>query len=231
MEFSELKSSSHVKSLLWANSGRGKTYNSCHTALDVADKGRRVLYIDTEAEGSSTMVRLIESDETDYTKDTVENIEYQQVDSYEELMNYLDPDEGCHDEFDLIVVDTLDHKHTYALKAVTDAKQESDADWNEYAAIYSAEKQVMECIGQPETNILACIDPDSGKHDKPKGAQTNVKGYFTIVVQLTKDGTQEWGYKILNYVGRSDLIGGQDPNKDIHEQISKEVIERSGGVE
>lgn len=180
--------------------------------------------MDTEQEGSTTMVNLIESDSTDFEKGDVGNIEYVPVSSFDEYMSYIDPEEGYHDEFDLIVVDPIDHKHTYALRKVVEQQEAQSADWNEYSRIYDAEKSMMEKLQKPKTNILATIDPESGKVDKPKGAQTNVVGYFGLVVDLTKDG-EGWGNKVRNYVGRSNAIGNKIGNLTDH--ITDEVIERS----
>lgn len=223
MEFDELKSKSNTKVLVRGKSGRGKTMTAALVALNVAEEGGRVLYVDTEAEGSSTLVAVVEDSDTQFTEETVGNIEYVQADDYSSLKNYVDKDGRYQKEFDLIVVDTLDHKHSYVLKEVTDAKREGDADWNEYARIYGEEKNFMEQIAKPKTNVLATLDPDSGSMDKPKGAQTNVHGYFTIVVDLKKNG-DGWTHKIRNWVNRSDLIGKKVP--DLVDALTKEVTER-----
>lgn len=225
MELEELKQQSNIKVLLRGKSGRGKTYRACEVALNVCDVGGEVLYLDTEAEGSTTMVALVEDEETDYTAETVEGLDYRQVDSYDELMALIDNDSGVQGDFDLVVIDTLDHKHSYVLKHVTDAKRDSDPDWNEYAAIYSEEKEFMEQIGKPGTNIIATIDPDSGSMDKPKGAQTNIHGYFTAVIDLTKE-SDGWSHKIRNWVNKGDAIGAKHP--DLTGKLTEEVEERSG---
>lgn len=224
MELEELKKQSNIKVLLRGKSGRGKTYRAANIALNVCDAGGKVLYLDTEAEGSTTMVELIEDEETDFDEDTVATLEYKQVDSYEDLKSIIDNDNGAQSDFDLIVIDTLDHKHSYVLKHVTDAKRDSDPDWNEYAAIYSEEKELMENIGKPKANIIATIDPDSGSMDKPKGAQTNVHGYFTAVIDLTKE-SDGWSHKIRNWVNKGDAIGAKHP--DLTRKLTEEVTERS----
>jgi len=224
MELQELKQQSNIKVLLRGKSGRGKTYRVCEVALNVLDDGGKVLYLDTEAEGSTTMVSLVEDPDTDFDEDTVEGLEYRQVDSYDEMMGLLDNDSGVQDQFDLVVLDTLDHKHSYVLKHVTDAKRDSDPDWNEYAAIYSEEKEFMEQIGKPEANIIATIDPDSGSANKPKGAQTNVHGYFTAVIDLTKE-SDGWSHKIRNWVNKGDAIGAKHP--DLTAKLTEEVVDRS----
>jgi len=218
MELQELKQKSNIKVLLEGQSGRGKTQTSCEIALDVLDRGGSVLFLDTEAEGSTTLVELI--DKHGYDEDIVDELEYKQVDDLATLKQQL---ESCSD-YDLLVVDTLDHKHSYVLKSVTDAKRESDADWQEYASIYSEEKEVMELIGKPRTNIIATIDPDSGSRDKPKGAQTNIRGYFTVVLRMMRS-EEEWTHKIVNWVGHGDKIGMAHPN--IVQKLSEEVMERT----
>lgn len=224
MDFEELKQQSNLKVLLRGKSGRGKTFRAADIALEVCHEGGKVLYLDTEAEGSTTMVSLVEDDETEYTEETVENLDYRQVESYEEMMAVLDKDSGEQSKFDLIIIDTLDHKHSYVLKHVTDAKRESGADWQEYASIYAEEKELMEQIGKPEANIIATIDPDSGSMDKPKGAQTNVHGYFTAVIDLTKEG-DGWSHKIRNWVNKGEAIGAKHPN--LNDKLVEEVMERS----
>lgn len=200
MDIEELKRKSFLKVLLTGESGTGKTFNSSKVSLNLLERGADVLYVDTEAEGSTTLLELI--DVEDYDDEVVDGLDYLPVDGLEEWYGAFEKS----DEYDFMVIDTLDHKHSYVIKAVTDAKLDSNADWNEYAQIYSKEKELMEKIGKPNTNILATLDPDSGKSDKPKGAQTNVFGYFTAVVQLFKSG-DEWSNKIINWVGHSERIG------------------------
>lgn len=218
MDFEELKKKSRTKVLFRGRSGNGKTKTSCEIVLDVLEKGGDVKYIDTESEGSSTLVNLIEERGIDHS--ITENLEYKQVNSYEEFTEEIEDQEP----WDLVVIDTLDHKHSFALKGVTDAKMESDADWNEYAQIYSAEKEIMEKLGKPDTNIIATLDPDSGKMDKPKGAQTNVHGYFSIVVDLNKSG-DEWTNKIANWVGKGRYIGASADN--LEDAVSNEILTRT----
>jgi len=219
MKLEELKRQSNLKVLFRAKSGYGKTLRSAKIALSVSAEGGPVLYVDTEAEGSTTMVNLIESGRFD--EGALENLEYEQVNSYEELMGCIGND--VQRDYDLVVVDTLDHKHTFALRHVTDAQNAADADWNEYPRIYSAEKDVMEAIGKPKANIVATIDPESGKIDKPKGAQTNIHGYFGTVVDLrkTEDG---WSHTIRNWVGKSKAIGNKVT--DLDEVLTDEILER-----
>lgn len=217
MDFNTLKSKSKIKILLRGKSSRGKTYTACKTTLELLNNGANVIYVDTEAEGSATLVNVIESE--GYSQDVVENLEYVKVDNYSMLMETIERQDEC----DVMVVDTLDHKHSFALKNVTDAKIESDADWNEYAQIYSAEKQVMEELGKPDCNIIATLDPDSGKMGKPKGAQTNVHGYFSVVVDMKKSG-DEWTNKITNWVGKGHVIGASADN--LIEALSGEIEER-----
>lgn len=224
MELHELKRQSNIKVLLRGKSGRGKTYRAVTVALNVCHEGGEVLYIDTEAEGSTTMVSLVEDPETRYDEDTISTLDYRQCESYEEIMGLVDKDNGIQEQFDLIVVDTLDHKHSYVLKHITDAKREAGADWNEYAQIYSEEKEFMEEIGKPKANVLCTVDPDSGSMDKPKGAQTNIHGYFTAVIDLTKEG-DGWSHKIRNWVNKGDAIGAKHPN--LTAKLTEEVLERS----
>lgn len=224
MDFEELKQQSVIKVLIEGESGKGKTYRASVIALKIARAGGKVLYVDTEAEGSTTLVALIEDEDTPYTKDDVDNIEYVQPNNYGELRGYVDKESGTHSEYDLIILDTLDHKHSYVLKSVTDAKRESGADWQEYASIYAEEKNLMEQLGKPSTNILATLDPDSGSTDKPKGAQANVRGYFTAVIRLLRadDG---YSHQIKNWVNKGDAVGMKHP--DLENKIADEVMERS----
>lgn len=218
MKYDELKKKSKIKVIFQGPSGSGKTLASSKVALEVMKEGGEVLYIDTEAEGSETIVNLIEDGE--YSEDIVERLEYIRPDDYDEVTEVLERASG----YDLMVFDTLDHKHTYVLKAVTDAKRDAGADWNEYAQIYSEEKELMNTLGDPDTNIVATLDPESGKSDKPKGAQTNILGYFSAVVELRKKGSGEWSHKVLNWVGKSHVIGNAIP--DMPEAIASEINER-----
>lgn len=215
MDIEELKEKSFLKVLFIGESGTGKTYNASGIALLVLEAGGDVMYVDTESEGSTTLLNLI--DRKDYDDEIVENLDYVPVDNLEQWYNAFDKSE----EYDLMVIDTLDHKHSYVIRAVTDAKVKADADWNEYAQIYSKEKELMEKIGKPDTNILATIDPDSGKANKPKGAQTNVTGYFTAVLQLAKEG-DSWSNKIINWVGHSERIGKEA--SDIQENVARSIL-------
>jgi hypothetical protein len=219
MELEELRQKSYTKTLLRGKSGRGKTYNCCKVAMMVSEMGGDVLYVDTESEGSTTMLNLVEGGEFD--EDSIQNIEYEQVTSYDEFKSCLDERMG---DYDLVVIDTLDHKHSFVIKEVTDAKRESDADWNEYATIYSEEKEVMERIGKPESHILATIDPESGKSEKPKGAQTNIVGYFSIVVDMKKS-SDGWKNPVKNYVGDADKIGESPTN------LAEHIAEKIMGIE
>lgn len=218
MEIDELKRQSNLKVLFEGPSGYGKTYSACRVALLILQEGYEVMYIDTESEGSETMLNII--DKKDLDDDIVDNLEYKRAGDYSQLTDYINKG----DNYDLVVVDTLDHKHSYVLKAVADAKRDSDADWNQYPQIYSEEKELMNTLGDPDTNIIATLDPDSGKRDKPKGAQTNVQGYFSAVVELRKEGEGEWGHKILNWVGKSDWIGKAHP--DFPDVVAEEIMER-----
>lgn len=223
MDLQDLKNKSKVKALFWAKSGRGKTYQLSKLALKASRKGLNVLYLDTESEGSTTMVELIENG--DFDEEDLDNVKYKKISTFKELREYTDPDEGHQRNVDILIIDTLDHKHTYTIKEVTEDKQEPEADWNEYPAIYSKEKQIMENLGDPNCHVAAAIDPDSGKASKPKGAQTNVRGYFTIVAKLTKDGS-EWSNKILNFVGGSDYIGAQIADKEINDVVLETIKDR-----
>jgi hypothetical protein len=224
MEFEELKRKSNQKILFYAPTMRGKTRSVSTLALELSREGVPVKYVDTESEGSSTLVTLVE--EGSYEREDVENIEYVVVDNYEELVHEISQEGGTHDEYGLIVVDTLDHKHTFALKEVTDAKTKSDADWNEYPAIYSAEKQIMEIISKPQTNFAATLDPDSGSMDKPKGAQANVLGFFSIVINLER-GDDTYAGTIENWIGRTDVTGATLETEDILNKLSDVLIESS----
>lgn len=218
MDIEELRKKSNRKILLRGNSGRGKTRQSAMVTLHVLDEGGDVLFIDTESEGAPTILALI--DQLGYDEDLVDGLEYEMVESYEDMKSSLNNSS----DYDLVVFDTLDHKHSYVLKAVTDAKTKADADWNEYPQIYSKEKEFMDDLRKLETNLLATIDPESGKSNKPKGTQVNIQGYFTIVVDLYRDGN-DWSHKIENWIGRSDLIGKEIRNTDIHDALASEIIE------
>lgn len=216
MDIQELRKKSNRKVLLRGKSGRGKTRQSSLIALEVLDQGGKVLYVDTESEGSTTILALI--DENGYDESIVDGLEYDRVESYEDMKSSI----NAASDYDLVVFDTLDHKHSYVLKAVTDAKTAADADWNEYPQIYSMEKEFMDDLRKLDTNLVATIDPDSGKSDKPKGAQVNVQGYFTIVVDLYRDGNS-WSHKIENWIGRSSLIGKQIGNTDLYEALAQDI--------
>lgn len=218
MEFEELKKQSNLKVLFEAPSGFGKTYSTAKVVLELLDGGKSVLYVDTEAEGSETLINLIEDGE--YEESVVENLDYVRAEDYNTLTEAINKGGN----YDLLVVDTLDHKHSYVLKAVAGAKRDSDADWNEYPQIYSEEKELMNLLGDPETNVIATLDPDSGKRDKPKGAQTNIRGYFSAVIELRKQGDGEWGHKIINWVGKSDWIGKAHP--EFPDVVSDEIEDR-----
>lgn len=218
MDFQELKKQSNLKVLFQGPSGFGKTHSTCKVVLELLDDGKEVLYIDTESEGSETLINLIEGGE--YDESVVEGLDYVRADDYDTLTEAINKG----GDYDLMVVDTLDHKHSYVLKAVAGAKRDSDADWNEYPQIYSEEKELMNILGDPETNVIATLDPNSGKADKPKGAQTNIQGYFSAVVELRKQGDGDWGHKILNWVGKSDWIGKAHP--EFPEVVAEEIKER-----
>lgn len=221
MDIDELRKKSHSKVLLYGPSMRGKTMAASRVALLVAEAGGKVKYVDTESEGSTTLIKLV--DESRYSEEAVENIEYVVVGDYQELEDEIGEENGNHDRYDLIIVDPLDHKHTFAIKAVTDAKMKSEADWNQYPAIYSAEKQLMEIISKPSTNFLCTLDPDSGSMDKPKGAQTNIKGFFSVV-GLLKKGEETYSTRIKNWVGRPDLIDAEVETNMVCEKIAQEVL-------
>lgn len=195
-------------------------------------EGMKVKFVDTESEAATTMVKLIEggpisltfdgeSSEVDFTEDDLENLVYVQVNDYEELMAEIDHAEQR--RFDVMVVDTLDHKHSFAIKKVTGEKTSTGADWNEYPQIYSHEKEVMNVLSKPRCSIISTLDPESGKRDKPKGTQTNIHGYFNVVLDLIQDG-DEWGHKIRNYVGESAWIGKKHPG--IERQLVNEFDTR-----
>lgn len=218
MEIQELRQQSNLKVLFEGPSGYGKTYSACKVCLKLLGEGLDVLYLDTESEGSETMLNII--DEEGYDDSIVDGFDYIRASDYTQMTEGIT--KGS--EYDLLVVDTLDHKHSYVLKAVADAKRDSDADWNQYPQIYSEEKELMNTLGDPETNVIATLDPDSGKRDKPKGAQTNVEGYFSAVVELRKQGEGEWGHKILNWVGKSDWIGKAHP--DFPDVVAEQITAR-----
>lgn len=220
MKLEELKSYSNIKVLFRGKSGRGKTRLAAVVALGVANEGKNVLYLDTEAEGATTLVKLVEDGE--YPEEAVETLEYVQVEGYNSFVEHIDKD--VQKDYDLVVIDTLDNKHSYVLKEITDSKLESEADWNQYPMIYSKEKQIMETIGQPRANIVATLDPDSGSNQKPKGAQTNIHGYFSAVIDLVKDG-DEFSHVIRNFVGHGEAIGNAHP--DIEGKLVDEILERT----
>jgi len=219
MELEELKKKSSAKVLLRGESGSGKTLNACKVALAVLDKGYNVRYIDMESEGSDTLVKLVETG--GYDEDVVSGLEYVEVDSYDEFMSGM----TTLGDVDLLVIDPMDHKHTYVLREVADAKTKSDADWNEYPQIYDQEKKIMSAISDMNTNVVCTLDPDSGKDSKPKGAQTNIHGYYGVVVDLYRQG-DDWAHKVDNWIGRGDLIGGEINNVEVHQAITKEVLDR-----
>jgi hypothetical protein len=219
MEYQEIKRQSNIKVLLRGKSGYGKTLTATKVALMLSKAGYDVLYADTEQEGSTTIVELVE--EGSFSEEDVSGIEYRQVESFDDLMGYLDYDNQR--GYDLIIVDTLDHKHTFAVRKVT-SDRKPDADWNQYPKIYDTEKRIMEKIGKPKTNVLCTLDPQSGSMDKPKGAQTNVHGYFTAVFDLNKSG-DEWSNIVRNFVGRSDAIG--KTVADLPNNLADKIKDRS----
>lgn len=205
MDIQELREKTQKRYLFKGKSGRGKTLQSCRVALKILSAGGEVLYVDTESEGSATMLNVIEDE--NYPDDVVEGLDYTRTEGYSDLMESISNAE----DYNLLVLDTLDHKHSYVLKEVADAKRDNGADWNEYPQIYGEEKEMMRSLGSISTNLIATLDPESGSSDKPKGAQTNIEGYFTTVVELRKQGEQEWGHKIINWLGHSEWIGKQHP--------------------
>jgi hypothetical protein len=218
MELETLREQSNVKGLMRGRSSVGKTYNASRVALEILDAGGSVLYVDTESDGSTTLVNVVERE---YEPGVVSDLDYRRVGSYEGLVESIEDGE----DFDLVVVDTLDHKHSYVLKHVTDAKIESGADWNQYPHIYAQEKEFMRQLTSLDTNVLACVDPESGSSDKPKGAQTNVHGYFNIVIDLFRnDG--ERSHRVENFVGREDIIGGKMSNVEVWEALSETFEKR-----
>lgn len=221
MELSELRQKSSAKVLIRGPSGSGKTINSAEIALTVAGEGYDVLFADMESEGSDTMLKLVEHGE--YSEEDLATLSYREIGSYDAFMKAINDASG----FDLLVLDPMDHKHTYVLREVAEAATKSGADWNEYPQIYDQEKKIMSGISDMNTNVVCTLDPESGKKDKPKGAQVNIHGYYGIVVDVFKSG-DSWGHKIDNWIGRSDLIGGELTNTELHEAISKEILERTG---
>lgn len=227
MKLDELKKQSNAKILLRGKSARGKTRACAIVALEVSAEGRTVKYVDTEAEGSTTIVNLIE--EGEYSEGDVENINYIQVDNYDQLIEEIPLIEQR--EYDLLIIDTLDHKHSFTIRKVMEDVIESEEagdkmspDWNMYPEIYSREKEIMELVGKSKTNILATLDPDSGKMDKPKGTQTNVHGYFSAVIDMKKSN-DEWTNQVVNWIGNSDWIGR--PHKKLATAIIREVLDRT----
>lgn len=219
MKFEEIKANSVMKVLLRAKSARGKTWNVSKIAIEVSKRGGKVLYVDTEAEGSTTIVHLVESGE--YEKEDVEGVEYRQVESYDSLLRAISDENQTN--YDLVIVDTLDHKHSYAIGYVVDEPQHQSPDWNMYPQIYSLEKEIMETIGKAKTNIIGTLDPESGKMDKPKGTQTNIHGYFSIVIDI-KQGGEGRVFQVRNWVGHDEWIGKSNPGfRDI---IIEEIQER-----
>jgi len=209
MELDELKQKSNLKVLLRGKSGYGKTYNECKVALRVSGDGCDVLYIDTEAGAPNTMIRMVEDGEFD--EDDLENIEHEQCESYDDLISLVERD--TQREYDLVVVDTLDDKHTWAMEEVVGKMATGGDDFGIYPQIYDREKKIMESIRRPRTNVLASIDPDSGKMDKPKDCQVNVHGRFTVVVDLSKDGNS-YGNVVRNWVANGSAVGKSIPELD-----------------
>lgn len=219
MDFGQLKSNTSSKILLRGESATGKTMTASKVSMEILEAGYSVKFIDLESEGRETIVKLV--DRGDYEESDVEELSYVQVSKYEELESEIQSGE----DFDLLVIDPMDHKHTMVLKYVTDAKTKADADWNEYPQIYSGEKQIMEKISNMGTNVLCTLDPASGKEDKPKGTQVNIHGYYSVVVDLYRSG-DEWQHQVFNWIGRPDLIGGEIDNFDLYEALGEEIAER-----
>lgn len=231
MKLQELKKQTNEKFLLRGKSARGKTDTAGRVALRVADEGRDVKYIDTESEGASTLVKLIEG-ENEFTEDMLENVEYVKVNDYDDFIDELSLEEQ--NKYDLVIVDTFDHKHNYATRKVMEDVIEDDEDnekmepdWNMYPEIYSREREIMELVNNPRTNMLGTLDPDSGKMDKPKGCQTNIHGYFTCVLDLKKSNG-EYQDKVVNWVGKSDWIDRPTGDREKRvKAVTQEIIERT----
>lgn len=203
MEFEELLELSTVKVLNRGQSARGKTRNSAWIALKVSSIGGDVLYLDTESAGSTHMVNHVRDGQ--FEEDDVDNIQYVKTEGYDDIMGYLDED--TQRQKDLIVVDTLDHKHTYSIRRVADDDRAADPDWNQYPEIYGLEKAFMERINVAHTNFVCTLDPESGSMDKPKGCQTNVHGYFNVVLDLKRRGDNDYVAKVANWINKDDWIG------------------------
>lgn len=216
MDIQELKEMSNTSVLLRGKSGRGKTRNAVKVSLQILQVGGRVLYAESESQASKTFLKAIE--DGDLEEGVVEELVLTQMNSYEDMKNVISkaPD------YDLVVLDPLDHKHGFVLKEVTDAKTKADADWNEYPQIYSHEKELMQDISKVDANVLATLDPESGKKNKPKGTQTNIHGYFDCVVDLYRDG-DDWSHRVENWIGRNDLVGAEIGSIPIWEALFDEI--------
>lgn len=222
MKLNEIKSQANKKVLLRGESGRGKTQTSVKVAITVSAAGHDVLYVDTETEGAETIATMVEAGE--HTEDEIENIDYQQATNYDEFMDLIV--EENHKDYDLMIVDTLDHKSTYAQMEEADAQKASDVEWSEWFGVYETEKDIMETLNKPRTNIIATLDPQSGSMDKEKGVQTNIHGYFNVVVELKKHG-DEYTNRVRNFVGRGDVIGNElGGDKTLWENLSSMVLDR-----
>lgn len=216
----DLRQQSTYKVLFRGESGTGKTMKSCRITIECLKRGLSVKFVDTEAEGSTTLVNLVEENSVD--EDVLENLTYVQVSNYNELAEHIS--EEVQRKFDLLVLDTLDHKNTFAERAVTQSDLAENPDWNQYPEIYARERAVMETLSNAECSVVSTIDPESGKGNKKKGIQTNVNGFFTAVIILYRDG-QEFTHKIENYVGRSDLIGKMD--SELVDKLAQKVETRT----
>lgn len=223
MDLEELRGKSFIKELVRGKSGRGKTYAISRAAIDLSKEGLDVMYADTESEGAMTLLKLVETG--GYKEGDIRNIHYEQTWSYEDVMGVLST--SNQKRYDVIVLDTLDHKHTYAINSYVEEASDtrSDVDWSEWTAIHDLEKQMMEKISKPKTNIIATIDPDSGKMEKPKGVQTNVHGYFNLVVDMMKNGDDDWSHIVRNYVCGERYIGKTTPN--VVDLLKKEIVKRT----
>lgn len=222
MDYQDIKPQANKKVLLRGSSSLGKTYTCVHVAILVAKEGYNVLYVDTETEGAETIVSLVESDV--YSEDDVENLDYHQANEYDEFMSLIE-DENQHN-YALMIVDTLDHKESFAQLHEKDTQLGSEIEWSEWFGVRETEKKVMETLNKPSCNVIATIDPESGSMEKQKGVQTNVHGYFNVVVDM-KRHNGEYTNVVSNFVGRDGVIGntiGQD--EPLWNNLKKVIVDR-----
>lgn len=218
MEYEQLLEKTNRKVHLKGVSNTGKTFTASKVVVNCLRAGMEVCVGDLEDSVVKTIVNIIESNDVD--KEVVGNLEMVEVESFDDLIELTERGQ----EFDLVVFDPLDHKHSLAAEHSLDVKTEADIEWNEYHLVYSWEKEVMKRINKMECNVITTIDPESGSSDKDKGVQANIHGYHDIVISLILNGDEHTN-KVRKWLGKEDISGS--PVGNLTEGLSKQIIQRT----